>query len=180
MPIISESWKLVFESNYTQHHTDRNEIVMMPITALLVYQQARNHQNRQDVCELLCRLLDFGLISWPIGWLNRNPCCMCGWLSIKPLHQTYFWAHFDWLRACFVFTIVNNYLIPSCWCANFLKTIGTHHPWHLRHWETIDIFTGQLTSTFGDRETFVTITIAFRHFQTSKHVLHTTHMTIAK
>jgi len=38
----------------------------------------------------------------------------------------------------------------------------------------------QLTSTIGDRDTFVTITIAFRHFQTSKHVLHTTHISISE
>jgi hypothetical protein len=50
------------------------------------------------------------------------------------------------------------------------------HPWHLWHWSTIDIFTGQLTSTLGLLDTFVTITIAFRHFQTSKHVLQTTHI----
>ena len=38
----------------------------------------------------------------------------------------------------------------------------------------------QLTSTFGDRDTFVTITIAFRHFQTSKQVLQTTHISISE
>ena len=38
----------------------------------------------------------------------------------------------------------------------------------------------QLTSTFGDRDTFVTIVIAFRHFQTSKQVLHTTHISMSE
>jgi hypothetical protein len=39
---------------------------------------------------------------------------------------------------------------------------------------------GQLTSTFGDRDTFVTITIAFLHFQTSKQRLQTTHISISE
>ena len=38
---------------------------------------------------------------------------------------------------------------------------------------------GQLTSTFGDRDTFVTIVIPLRHFQTSKQVLQTTHISIS-
>jgi len=54
------------------------------------------------------------------------------------------------------------------------------HPWHLLHWDTIDIFMAQLTSTFGDLDTFVTITIEFRHFQTSKQALHTTHISISE
>ena len=62
----------------------------------------------------------------------------------------------------------------NCWPFAFLTPFN--HPRHLRQVSTIDILMGQVTSTFGDRDTFVTIVIPYLHFQISKHVLHTTHM----
>jgi len=66
MSIIAESWKLVFESNYIQHRIDRNEIVMMQATALLVYRQVRTHLRRSNVCELHGKPHGFDSVSWPI------------------------------------------------------------------------------------------------------------------
>jgi len=66
MSIIAESWKLAFESNYTQHRTDRNVIVMMLTTALLVYRQVKTHLRRSNVCELHGKPHGFDFVSWPI------------------------------------------------------------------------------------------------------------------